>query len=136
MMQAASYLECVDSLWGGPSIESNLATGYVYGSHGGAVSAEQMRQYTQQWQQAVEQVHDAGLPLRALVEYAADLATQDILVQVANETLPDVYKDGDRVAMIVPNSLAKSLLRTGLKLKNHEFFVSRNAAENWLKSSA
>jgi hypothetical protein len=43
-----------------------------------------------------------------------------------------MYREGDRVAMIVPSSLAKMQMRRVLDSRFHQYFVSENAARNWL----
>ena len=56
----------------------------------------------------------------------------DLLSQVTRS----FHQDGDRIAMIVPSSLAKMQMRRVLETRFHEYFMSTNAARNWLAGGA
>jgi hypothetical protein len=43
-----------------------------------------------------------------------------------------LYQDGDRVALLVTNSLAKLQMRRVIRTNQHQFFVSPSAARQWL----
>jgi hypothetical protein len=45
-----------------------------------------------------------------------------------------LYQDGDRLAVVVPSSLAKMQVRNKLNSTQHAVFISPDAAETWLRA--
>ena len=48
----------------------------------------------------------------------------------------DIFRPGDRVAMMIENSLLRLQMRRTLRPEHHEFFASISAAERWALASS
>jgi hypothetical protein len=74
----------------------------------------------------------AGIPVRALIdarEATIQSAESADRIKIGTRQL---YGPGDRVAMLVINSLVKLQLRRVVDERTHELFMSESAAMTWL----
>jgi hypothetical protein len=73
-----------------------------------------------------------GLPVRAIIDAREAVIQNPESVERIRVGTPEIYVSGDRVAMLVSNSLVKMQLRRVVDERTHELFMSANAATTWL----
>lgn len=74
--------------------------------------------------------------VRVLVGLEGMAIQKPEVVDLLTRSTRELYHRGDRVAMIVPSSLAKVQMRRVLDSEYHEYFMSESAARNWLAGGA
>ncbi|MDO7844315.1 hypothetical protein [Sphingomonas immobilis] len=99
----------------------------------GFLCVDQSTAFFAEWKRAVQDVHSAGLAVTALVDLSDSTAQSPEVVEIIINTTRGLYRPGDAIAMMVPTSIAKIQMRRALDPEYHEFFVSRFAAESWLR---
>jgi hypothetical protein len=94
----------------------------------GLWTAPQMTAHLRRYADMVHRIRRVSGTLRVMV-----IQTPDVTEILARETAR-IRRDGDRIAMIVPGSLAKMQMRRVVGVSHHEYFASQEAARAWLSS--
>lgn len=102
----------------------------------GLWTASQLHAHLRDYQRLLGQLREPGSHVRVLVNLKdVGVQTSEVTQILASGTL-HCHLDGDRIAMIVPGSLAKMQMRRILGTRFHEYFISEVAARLWLASGA
>ncbi|WBO23475.1 hypothetical protein [Sphingomonas abietis] len=118
------------------SVQFDVGTGKICVYGNGFWSFPQATAFFDDWKQIIRRIHAAGLPVSAFVDMTeSGVQKADVAQLIATATL-GLYRDGDAIAMLVPNSLAKMQMRRVLEARFHGFFISRSAATTWLAGRA
>jgi hypothetical protein len=100
----------------------------------GLWTAPQMTAHLRRYADMVHRIRRVSGTLRVLVDLQdMGIQTPDVTEILARETAR-IRRDGDRIAMIVPGSLAKMQMRRVVGVSHHEYFASQEAARAWLSS--
>jgi hypothetical protein len=75
-----------------------------------------------------------GIPVRALIDAREAVIQSPASAERIRVGTRQIYLPGDRVAMLVSNSLVKMQLRRVVDGRTHELFMSENAAMVWLRA--
>jgi hypothetical protein len=118
------------------SVRFDLATGDIRTQGCGFWSKRQVGAFFADWTKIVDSIHANGIALSALVDMGDGQVQSSEVAAIIASVTSDKYRPGDAIAMLVPNSLAKIQMRRVLDARYHEFFISRSAAETWLKGRA
>jgi hypothetical protein len=118
---------------GDVSIAFDVMTVHIETRGSGFWSVPQIGLFFEDWRDIVEQIHAAGRTVSAFVDLT-DAAIQRVEVAdiIASETM-GLYADDDALAMLVSTSLAKMQMQRVLDPRFHSFFLSRTAAQTWLR---
>lgn len=116
------------------SVWFDIPTGCVRCYGAGFWSVLQTRAFFADWTRIVQRIHGAAVPVSALVDMSQSAVQRGDVADFIATTTVGLYRPGDAIAMLVPNSLAKMQMRRVLDPRFHGFFLSRNAAETWLDS--
>jgi hypothetical protein len=135
-VQSRKHLNEQPGISGEMSVQFDIASGYVRAFGSGLWSPRQTQAYFQDWDKIVREIHANGIALSALVDMDDGLVQSDEVTRIIAGVTSDKYRPGDAIAMLVPNSMAKIQMRRVLDARYHEFFISRSAAETWLKGRA
>jgi hypothetical protein len=118
------------------SVRYDVTTGEIRACGSGFWSVRQATAYFQDWDRIVAAIHANGIAMSALIDMGdGEVQSHEVAAIIAGVTSGQ-YRPGDAIAMLVPNSLAKMQMRRVLDARYHEFFISRSAAETWLKGRA
>jgi hypothetical protein len=118
------------------SVRFDVATGQVRAYGAGFWSPRQAKAYFQDWEKLIREIHAQGIAVSALVDMGDGQVQSSEVAAIIASVTSDKYRPGDAIAMLVPNSLAKIQMRRVLDARYHEYFISRSAAETWLKGRA
>lgn len=99
---------------------------------------------TGHWSPADVEIHFAALhrliagrravaaPVLVLVDLTASPVQESAIAERIGRATTRVYKESDRVAVIVTSCLLKMQMKHVVDVANLEFFISHNAARMWL----
>jgi hypothetical protein len=118
------------------TVRFDIATGRVRCYGAGFWSVRQTRAFFHDWTRIVRRIHAAGGSVSALVDMSEGAVQRAEVADFIATTTAGLYQQGDGIAMLVPNSLAKMQMRRVLDPRFHGFFLSRNAAETWLEGKS
>lgn len=131
-MEKRQYFNEQPGIAGEMSLEFDMATGRTISRGSGFWSVRQATAFFADWRRIVVKIHGSGVSISALVDLGdGQVQSAEVVAIIAGAT-SEIYRPGDAIAMLAPNSLAKMQMRRALDGRYHEFFVSRNAAETWL----
>lgn len=135
-MQSRQHFNEEPGVDGELSVTFDLIGGAVQARGTGIWSPPQVKAYFEDWRHVVKAVHANGLAVSAFVDMGEGLAQSDEVAGIIATMTRNIYRPGDAVAMLVSNSLAKNQMRRTLDARYHEYFISRSAAQTWLKGRA
>ncbi|MDF7775019.1 hypothetical protein P1X14_07165 [Sphingomonas sp. AOB5] len=108
---------------------------FILVSGNGMWSPRQLDEHLRDFADLVDQLRRQHIRIRVLVDLKdAAIQTPEVTRVLAHGTR-DCHRDGDRVALLVPGSLAKMQMRRILGTRHHNYFVSESAARLWLSAS-
>jgi hypothetical protein len=111
-------------------------SGLVIVSGHGLWTPSQLHAHLRDYHDLLGQVRKPGGHVRVLVNLKDVGVQTPEVTQVLASGTTHCHLDGDRIAMIVPGSLAKMQMRRILGTRFHEYFISEVAARLWLASGA
>lgn len=123
-------------LTGEMSVRFDVATGRVFTRGSGFWSHRQVSAFFADWKTIISRIHLARQSLSALVDMRESGVQRADVAELIATVTTDLYREGDAIAMVVPNSLAKIQMRRVLDTRYHQFFLSQPAAETWLHGRA
>lgn len=94
-------------------------------------SVRQIATYFQNYNACVARWHERQMTVTSICDLREAAAQSQEVTDLLSRSVSGVYKPGDRVAMIVANSLVKMQMRRILDGEYHEFFLSLAAGEQW-----
>lgn len=105
--------------------------GLIRGEAEGFWSLDMTAQHVAAWIKCVRRIHSEGRPVRVVADLRrAQTQSQEVASMVQRE-LAGLYRDGDRVAIIVEASLLKTQLRRILNTDHASYFADAEAGERW-----
>lgn len=108
---------------------------FILVSGRGMWSPRQLDEHLRDFADLVAQLRRQQIRIRVLVDLKdAAIQTPEVTRVLAHGTR-DCHREGDRVAVLVPGSLAKMQMRRILGTHYHNYFVSESAARLWLSAS-
>lgn len=114
------------------SLTREEGTGILIVRGSGLWTVAQMEAHFVKFHALIGRIRDRGGMVRALIDLLdVGVQRQDVGNALTRGTR-NCYRTGDRVAVIVPSSLAKMQMRRLLNSPFHNYFVSENAARIWL----
>lgn len=102
----------------------------------GLWTAAQLDAHLRSYADLLTQLRRQGSRVRVIVNLNDVGVQTPEVTQVLARGTSQCHLDGDRIAMLVPTSLAKMQMRRILGTRFHEYFVSETAARLWLASGA
>lgn len=95
-------------------------------------SCDQAKRHFEAYVSCVREIHRRGTPAYIVVDLRTAAAQSQQVTTILHDAVEGLYKPGDRIAMVMGNSVAKMQMRRLLQPEYHEFFLSLNAAEKWV----
>lgn len=106
-------------------------TGVIEAEAHGFWAPEQTKAHFAAYVDCVAELHRRGLAALVVVDTRESAAQSQEVAEILRRSVEGLYRPGDRVAMVVQNSIAKMQMRRVLQADFHEYFLSINAARNW-----
>lgn len=94
-------------------------------------SVRQIATYFQNYNACIARWHGRQMNVTAICDLREAATQSQEVTDLLSRSISGIYKPGDRVAMIVANSLVKMQMRRVLDGQYHEFFLSLPAGEQW-----
>jgi hypothetical protein len=132
-MESCRHFNEDPNVEGEMSVEFDIGAGHIRSLGSGFWSEKQALAFFADWQAIIHRVHAAGQSVSALVDLSEVAVQKFEVADIIARVTVDLYVEGDAVAMLVPTSLAKMQMRRVLDARYHDFFISRGAAETWLR---
>lgn len=108
------------------------STGVIRVLGQGQWSTEQLELHFTALGGLIEERRRAGDKILVLADLRDSLVQDGAVVERLGRATSGIYRDGDRIAVVVASSLLKMQLKRVANVANVEFFVSMNAARTWL----
>lgn len=115
------------------SIAFDLASGRIELRGTGFWSVRQVSAHFAELSAIIGEIHAAGTTASVLVDLTEGVIQSPEVAHLIATNTARLYADGDAIAMLVSTSLAKMQMRRVLDPRFHDFFLSRSAAETWLR---
>jgi hypothetical protein len=134
-MQTATHPDrfvSVNELDPGSTIDSvvDWSLGLIRIASNGFWSVQQTAEHLAEYAEWVARIHGSGLALSLIVDLREAPPQSQAASEVLRQSLQRTHRDGDRCAIIVPQSIAKMQMRRVLPA-DYAFFSSPDAAEGW-----
>ena len=129
--QRKEYRNQKPGLDGLTAMEFDIPSGRAFITARGIWSPTQVTDFAKDWSNVVAAMHSRGKSPQVLVDLC-EAVVQPSDVAEATDGSFDLYREGDRIALVVPSVLMKAQLRRVLDQKFHTFFTDRHEAERWL----
>lgn len=115
--------------WQGFSVDWTL--GLIRGEAEGFWQLDMTRQHIAAWVKCVRRIHAEGKPARVVADLRrAQTQSQEVASLVQRETA-GLYRDGDRIAVVLPAGLLKTQIRRILSSEVSGYFADIDEAERW-----
>lgn len=106
--------------------------GLIRGEAEGFWSLDMTAQHVAAWIECVRRIHAEGRAVRVVADLRrAQTQSQDVASMVQRE-IAGLYREGDRVAVVVEVGLLKTQLRRILNNDLSRFFTDAEEAERWV----
>lgn len=116
---------------GSMAFEAENLTGIIRVKSAGFWSLRQIEEYFLNYNDCVRNFHVRDVHVASICDLREAATQSREVTDLLSIRVADLYTPGDRVAMIVPNSLVKMQMRRVLDGRYHEFFLSLSAGERW-----
>jgi hypothetical protein len=105
--------------------------GLIRGEAEGFWRLDMTAQHVAAWAKCVRRIHAEGKPARAVADLRrAQTQSQEVASLVQRE-IADLYREGDRVAVVLPSGLLKTQIRRILSSEVSRYFDDIDDAERW-----
>ncbi len=113
------------------SAQVDFDSGVIRVEGTGLWSLKQVKDHFTHIDACIRDIHGARKTVAAIIDLRQAAPQPQDVYDMMKLWVRRIYSPADRVALVVPNSLVKMQMRRLIDVKQHEFFLSMNAAETW-----
>jgi len=118
--------------WQGFSVE--WQRGLIRGEAEGFWSLPMTEQHVAAWIKCIRRIHSEGRTVRVIADLSRAQTQSQEVASMVQRQVAGLYREGDRIAVIVKASLLKTQLRRVLNSHRAMYFTDADEGERWVLS--